>query len=135
MIRVLFACVQNAGRSQMAAALFNALADPTKARAVSAGSAPAEHVHPEVIEVMRELGLDLAAATPTRLTDDLAAGVDLVVTMGCDEACPLVPASRRTEWDVPDPHGQPLARVRAIRDEIREHVRQLIERQRSGRTP
>jgi arsenate reductase len=123
---VLFACVHNAGRSQMAAAFFNALADPTKAHAISAGTQPGAHVHPEVVEAMREVGIDLSGVQPTLLTDALARGADLLVTMGCGEACPFVPGLRREDWDLPDPKGQPIDRVRAIRDEIRARVRELI---------
>jgi arsenate reductase (thioredoxin) len=126
MTTVLFACVHNAGRSQMAAAFFNALADPAAARALSAGTQPAAHVHPEVIEAMREVQVDLSAVTPTLLTAELAAQAQLLVTMGCGEACPVVPGARRAEWDIADPKGQTPARVRAIRDQIRERVRALI---------
>jgi arsenate reductase len=123
---VLFACVHNAGRSQMAAAFFNALADPARAHALSAGSAPGTCVHPEVVAVMREVGIDLGAATPRRLDEALAAGADLLVTMGCGEACPVVPGLRRQDWDLPDPKGQPPERVRAIRDAVRERVERLV---------
>lgn len=126
---VLFACVHNAGRSQMAAALFNALADPAKARAVSAGTEPADRVHPVVVEVMREIGIDLAAARPQRLTDELAVGAQWLVTMGCGEQCPHVPGLRREDWPVEDPKDQPIDRVRAIRDEIAARVRRLIVEQ------
>jgi arsenate reductase len=129
MTTVLFACVQNAGRSQMAAALFNRLADPTKARALSAGTAPADRVHPVVVEVMREVGLDLSDARPQRLTDAMAARVQWLVTMGCGDACPHVPGVRREDWPLEDPKDQPLERVRAIRDEIAERVRRLIAEQ------
>ncbi|MBI4518530.1 MAG: arsenate reductase ArsC [Deltaproteobacteria bacterium] len=130
---VIFACVHNAGRSQMAAGFFNRLADPTRARARSAGTQPAEHVHPEVVAVMRELGIDLSTAQPTRLTDELAAGAQLLVTMGCGESCPLVPGLRRQDWNLPDPKGQPIERVRTIRDEIRVRVEQLITAEGWGR--
>ena len=123
---VIFACVHNAGRSQMAAAFFNQLADPSRARALSAGTQPAAHVHPEVVAVMREVGIDLRSARPTRLTDELAAGAELLVTMGCGESCPVVPGLRRQDWNLPDPKGQPVERVRAIRDEIRARVGRLI---------
>ena len=122
---VIFACVHNAGRSQMAAALFNAAADPTKARAISAGTQPADSVHPEVIAAMREVGIDLTAAKPQLLTRDLAQGATLLVTMGCGDACPVVPGLRRDDWPLPDPKGKPLDEVRRIRDEIRARVRQL----------
>ncbi len=123
---VIFACVHNAGRSQMAAAFFNQLADRSRARALSAGTQPAEHVHREVVAVMREVGIDLSTAQPTRLTDELAAGAQLLVTMGCGESCPVVPGLRRQDWNLPDPKGQPIERVRAIRDEIRRRVEELI---------
>jgi arsenate reductase len=105
---VLFACVHNAGRSQMAAAIFNELADPTKARAISAGTQPGTRVHGEVVEVMREMGIDLESVLPTKLTDDLAAGANILVTMGCGEACPVVPGVEREDWPLEDPKGQPL---------------------------
>jgi arsenate reductase len=124
--QVVFACVHNAGRSQMAAAFFNALADPARARAVSAGTEPGDRVHPEVVAVMREVGLDLSRATPSRLTADLAARGQLLVTMGCGEACPVVPGLKREDWPLDDPKGQPLDRVRHIRDEIRARVAALI---------
>ena len=123
---VIFACVHNAGRSQMAAALFNAIADPAKARAMSAGTDPGERVHPEVIEVMGEEGIDLAEARPRRLTPDLAAAADWLVTMGCGEACPVVPGVRREDWPLPDPKGQPLSRVREIRDQISGRIRRFV---------
>jgi len=123
---VIFACVHNAGRSQMAAAFFNRLADPSLARAISAGTQPAAQVHPEVVAVMREVGIDLSDARPTPLTDDLAAGAQLLVTMGCGESCPVVPGLRRQDWNLADPKGQPIERVRTIRDDIRAHVERLI---------
>lgn len=126
MTTVLFACVHNAGRSQMAAGFFNALADLALAHAVSAGTQPAEHVHPEVLQVMRDVGIDLSGVTPALLTDAVAAGVQVLVTMGCGETCPFVPGVERIEWDIPDPKGQPLDRVRAIRDDLRARVEQLI---------
>jgi arsenate reductase len=127
---VIFACVHNAGRSQMAAAFFNAGADPAKAHAVSAGTEPGKNVHPEVVEVMREVGFDLSAARPTRLTDELARGVSLLVTMGCGEACPFVPGLQREDWALDDPKGQPRERVREIRDEVRRRVEELLQTQR-----
>jgi arsenate reductase len=126
---VLFACVHNAGRSQMAAAFFNALADPAKARAVSAGTQPAARVHPEVVAAMREAGVDLAGASPTLLTDALAAKVQLLVTMGCGEACPFVPGLRRQDWRLEDPKGLSVEQVRAIRDDIRARVEGLVRRE------
>jgi arsenate reductase len=127
MTTVIFACVHNAGRSQMAAAFFNEVADAAKARAVSAGTEPAGRVHPEVVAVMREVGIDLAAARPRRLTPELAAGAGLLVTMGCGEQCPVVPGLRRDDWALEDPKGQPIERVRAIRDDVRRRVAQLVE--------
>jgi arsenate reductase len=125
-ITVLFACVHNAGRSQMAAAFFNRLADDTKARAISAGTEPGAAVHPEVVEAMREVGVDLSTARPRHLTPELASRAALLVTMGCGEACPFVPGLAREDWNLPDPKGQPAGRVRAIRDEVRAHVERLI---------
>jgi len=125
---VLFACVHNAGRSQMAAAFFSRLADPACARAISAGTRPAEHVHPEVVEAMREVGIDLSQARPQKLTPELAADGDLLITMGCGDECPYVPGLRRDDWPLDDPKDQPLARVREIRDEIRARVKRLIDR-------
>lgn len=124
---VLFACVHNAGRSQMAAALLNQLAEPGRARAISAGTQPAEHVHPVVAEVMREAGLELGRARPQLLTHELAAGSDLLITMGCGEACPVIPGLRREDWPLPDPKGQPIERVREIREEIRARVQKLLQ--------
>lgn len=123
---VIFACIHNAGRSQMAAAFFTALADPTRATALSAGTAPAERVHPEVVEVMREVGVDVSGARPIRLTDELARAASLLVTMGCGESCPFVPGLERLDWNLADPKGLPPERVRAIRDDIRDHVLQLV---------
>jgi arsenate reductase (thioredoxin) len=124
---IVFACVHNAGRSQMAAAFFNALVDPAKARALSAGTAPGERVHPEVVEVMREAGIDLASATPQRLTPELAAGAQMLVTMGCGDECPHIPGVIRDDWPLADPKGKPLPEVRAIRDDIRRRVAMLVE--------
>ena len=130
MTTVIFACVHNAGRSQMAAAFFNAGVDPAKARAVSAGTEPGDRVHPEVVDVMREIGFDLGGAKPQRLTDALARQASLLVTMGCGEACPYVPGLARDDWALPDPKGQSLDRVREIRDDIRRRVDALLlERQ------
>lgn len=126
MNRVIFACVHNAGRSQMAAAFFNALAAPEKARAISAGTQPGEHVHPEVIAVMREVGIDLAGVRPQRLTADLAKGARLLVTMGCGDECPVVPGARRDDWPLQDPKGRPIERVRALREEIKARVELLV---------
>ncbi len=126
---VLFACVHNAGRSQMAAALFNKLADPMKARAISAGTEPGSRVHPEVVTAMREIGIELAAVTPQKLTDELAATSSLLVTMGCGEACPVVPGLKRMDWPLEDPKGKPIDRVREIRDDVRQRVSELLGQQ------
>ena len=122
---VLFACVHNAGRSQMAAAWFNALCDGGKARAISAGTQPGERVHPDVVQVMREVGIDLAEVRPRFLSEELAKQATLLVTMGCGDACPYVPGLKKLDWPLEDPKGQPIERVRAIRDEIRELVTAL----------
>jgi arsenate reductase len=123
---VLFACVHNAGRSQMAAAFFNSLADPALARGTSAGTEPAERVHPEVVAAMAELGFALGHAPLRKLTPELARGVHLLVTMGCGEACPAVPGLRVVDWLIEDPKGRDMDAVRRIRDEIRERVRDLV---------
>jgi arsenate reductase len=124
---VLFACVHNAGRSQMAAAWFKKLADPSQATAISAGTQPGVRVHPEVVEVMKEVDLDLSRETPRFLADELAQSAFLLVTMGCGEACPFVPGLLREDWPLEDPKGKPAARVREIRDEVREHVERLLQ--------
>jgi arsenate reductase len=123
---VLFACVHNAGRSQMAAALFNTHADPQKARAISAGTRPADRVHPEVVEAMREIGIDVSVSQPQHLSHDLAAQSDVLVTMGCGDECPFVPGVIRDDWPLEDPKGKSADDVRRIRDEIRDRVEQLI---------
>jgi arsenate reductase len=123
---VLFACVHNAGRSQMAAAFFDAEADAARAQAASAGTQPAAAVHPAVVQAMREAGLDLSGAVPRRLTDELARGARLLVTMGCGEECPAVPGLARRDWPLRDPHGEGLDAVRTIRDEIRARVSALL---------
>ena len=123
---VMFACVHNAGRSQMAAAFFNALADPRKARAVSAGTEPGERIHDVVIDAMREVGADLRAAVPRLLTPELAKDATWLITMGCGDACPVVPRIRRDDWPLDDPKGQPLERVREIRDDIRQRVEAFL---------
>lgn len=129
MITVIFACVHSAGRSQMAAAFFTALADPARARALAAGTAPGERVHPEVVATMREVGIDLSAARPRRLTEALAAEAQLLITMGCGESCPVVPGLRREDWQLADPKGRPAGEVRAIRDDIRARVARLVAEQ------
>lgn len=126
---VIFACVHNAGRSQMASAFFRKLANAERARGLSAGTQPAAHVHPEVVEVMREVGIDLSDQTPQRLTDELARDAQLLITMGCGEACPLVPGLRREDWPLADPKGQGLEQVRAIRDDVHRRVRELLARE------
>ena len=124
---VLFACVHNAGRSQMAAAWFNTLADPAKARAISAGTEPGARVHPEVVEAMREVGIDLSTVEPREAHGRPGARrADLLVTMGCGEACPVVPGVERDDWPLEDPKGSPIERVRRIRDEIEGRVRRLL---------
>jgi len=125
---VLFACIHNAGRSQMAAAFFNQAAAPSKARAVSAGTNPGARVHPEVVAVMHEVGLDLSGAATTTLTPSLAATASLLITMGCGDECPYVPGVVRDDWPLEDPKGKPVEAVRVIRDEIRKKVEALIAR-------
>jgi arsenate reductase len=129
MTTVLFACVHNAGRSQMAAAWFNLLSDPVKARAVSAGTDPGPRVHPEVVVAMREVGVDLSRAPTSILTTELAQRAQMLITMGCGDECPVIPGLKRDDWPLEDPKGKPLARVREIRDEIRGRVEALLERE------
>ena len=126
---VLFACVHNAGRSQMAAAFFNQLADPAKARAVSAGTNPGPAVHPEVVAAMREVEIDLSGAATTKLTTSLAETASMLVTMGCGDECPYVPGVARDDWPLDDPKGRPIDAVRGIRDDIRRRVDALITRE------
>jgi arsenate reductase (thioredoxin) len=126
MLKVIFACVHNAGRSQMAAALFNQLADPRKAQAISAGTEPGERVHPEVQAVMQEMGIDLGQAKPQKLTEELARDAQLLITMGCGDKCPYVPGLRRDDWALRDPKGLPAEEVRTIRDEVKDRVKVLI---------
>lgn len=130
MTTVLFACVHNAGRSQMAAAFFNALVAEGRARAISAGTDPAGHVHPEVVDAMREVGIDVSHATPTRLTDALAREANVLVTMGCGEQCPVVPGVKRLDWELADPKGQRVEQVRRIRDDIHQRVVALLDAER-----
>ena len=125
MSTVLFVCLQNAGRSQMSQAFFERAAQSTH-RALSAGTRPAEQVHPEVVEVMREVGIDLADRTPQRLTRELAEQADVVVTMGCGDECPFIPGRRYIDWELPDPSGQALEAVRKTRDEIATRVAALL---------
>jgi arsenate reductase len=122
---VLFVCLHNAGRSQMSQALFER-ADAGRHTALSAGTTPAERVHPEVVEVMAELGIDLSDRRPQLLTRELAERADVVVTMGCGDACPYIPGKRYLDWGLPDPKGRPLAEVRATRDEIARRTRSLV---------
>jgi len=126
MDKVVFACVHNAGRSQMAAAFFNALADGAKARAISAGTDPGPHVHPEVAAAMKEVGIDVGDTAPQRLTPELAAGSRHLVTMGCGDQCPYIPGARVHDWPLDDPKGKPAERVREIRDDVRRRVQAFI---------
>jgi protein-tyrosine-phosphatase len=125
MATVLFVCVQNAGRSQMSAALLDREA-AGRHISLSAGTTPADHVHPEVVELMRELGIDLSGRRPVRFTHELAERADVVVTMGCGDACPYIPGKRYIEWNIPDPHGRSPVEVRAIRKQIVEQTRALL---------
>lgn len=127
MTRVVFACTHNAGRSQMAAAFFNKLADPGKAVAISAGTEPATQVHPEVLAAMKQAGIDLSQAKPRLLTTELADGASFLVTLGCGEACPYLPGVKVLDWPIEDPKGQAIDRVREIRDEIHKRVRDFAE--------
>jgi arsenate reductase (thioredoxin) len=124
MASVLFVCLHNAGRSQMSQALFEQAA-AERHTAMSAGTTPAERVHPEVVQVMREIGIDLAGRRPQLLTGELAAQADLIVTMGCGDECPYIPGKRYIDWDLPDPKGRPIAEVRATRDDIKRRVTAL----------
>jgi arsenate reductase (thioredoxin) len=125
MATALFVCLHNAGRSQMSAALFERAAN-RRHRALSAGTTPAERVHPEVVEVMREIGIDLSGRTPRLLTRELTEQADVVVTMGCGDECPYIPGKRYVDWDLPDPKGRPVDDVRAIRDDIAARVAELV---------
>jgi len=126
MHKVIFACVHNAGRSQMAAAFFNQLADSKKATAVSAGTEPGPQVHPEVLAVMEEVGIDLSNAKPQKLTEELVRDAQLLITMGCGDNCPYVPGLRREDWPLCDPKGLAIEEVRNIRDEIKSRVQTLL---------
>ena len=130
MFKVIFACVHNAGRSQMAAAFFNQLADHSRAQAISAGTDPGLRVHPEVLAVMLEIGIDLSSAKPQKLTEEIARDAQLLITMGCGDNCPYVPGLRRDDWPLRDPKGQSVEQVRIIRDEIRDRVLRLLEHER-----
>ncbi len=125
MSRVLFVCLQNAGRSQISRALFEQAAEE-RHEADSAGTTPADAVHPEVVEAMAEVGIDLSGEMPTELTRDLAEWADVVVTMGCGDACPYIPGKRYIDWQLEDPAGQPLDQVRWVRDEIEKRIDALI---------
>lgn len=126
---VLFACVHNAGRSQMAAAFLNLFRAPEMVTAISAGTQPADRIQPEVVQAMREIGVDLSAATPQLLTGELLSMAQVVVTMGCGESCPVIVGQERHDWPVADPQGQTLERVRQIRDEIRDRVWRLVAKE------
>ena len=123
---ILFACIHNAGRSQMAAAWLNKLANAERARGISAGTEPGSRVHPEVLEAMKEVGVDLSDAKPVLLTQELAAGASLLVTMGCGESCPVVPGLERSDWPLQDPKGKDMDTVRRIRDDIHDRVKALV---------
>lgn len=125
---VIFACVHNAGRSQMAAAFFNTLADRSRARALSAGTSPGDRVYPEVVAAMKEEGIDVSGARPQKLTTELAAEAHVLVTMGCGDECPYVPGAERDDWPLEDPKGKDAGEVRRIRDEIRDRVARLVDR-------
>jgi arsenate reductase len=125
MSTVLFVCLQNAGRSQMSQALFTRAAG-SRHQALSAGTTPAAHVHPEVVTVMNELGIGVSDRTPQPLTRELAEQADLVITMGCGDQCPYIPGKRYLDWDLTDPAGQPLDTVRTVRDEIDRRVQALV---------
>ena len=127
MTTILFACVANAGRSQMAAAFFNQLTHPKKARAISAGTRPGAAVHPEIVTAMREVGIDLTQAVPQRLTPELASTAQFLITMGCGDECPYVPGVQRDDWPLDDPKGQPAEAVRRIRDDIHQRVRNFVK--------
>jgi arsenate reductase len=126
MANALFVCLHNAGRSQMSQALFERAAAGQHA-ARSAGTTPGDHVHPEVVDAMDELGIDLADRVPHELTEEDARWADVVVTMGCGDKCPYIPGRRYVDWDLPDPKGRPIAAVRATRDEIARRVDELVE--------
>ena len=126
MSHVLFVCLQNAGRSQMSAALFERAAEGRHEASI-AGTTPAERVHPEVIEAMSEVGFDLTGRVPRKLTRDMAERADIVVTMGCGDECPYIPGKRYLDWELADPKGRPLDEVRQTRDEIARRVAELVE--------
>jgi arsenate reductase (thioredoxin) len=127
-VKVIFACVHNAGRSQMAAAFFNELAETSRDSAISAGTEPGERVHSEVVQVMKEIGVDLSSAKPQLLTDELARQSDMLITMGCGDACLYVPGLKKDDWPLEDPKGKPLQTVRNIRDQIKLRIQELIQK-------
>jgi arsenate reductase len=131
--KVIFACVHSAGRSQMAAAFFDSMVDHAAARGLAAGTDPGTRVHPEVVATMAEVGIDLSAAHPRKLTTELAGDAALLITMGCGERCPVVPGLRREDWPLDDPKGRSPAEVRRIRDDIRDRVTALIDREKLPR--
>ena len=133
MAHVLFVCLHNAGRSQMSQALFEAAA-AGRHYADAAGTRPADRVHPEVVEAMREVGIDLAGRRPRALTPELAERADVIVTMGCGDECPYVPGKRYLDWDLPDPKGRPIGEVRATRDDIVRRVEALVAELEAGRS-
>jgi arsenate reductase len=122
----IFACIHNAGRSQMSAAFFNQFVDPDLARGISAGTHPAERVHAVVVDAMREVGIDISNAKPQKLTAELVQNAEMLVTMGCGDECPYVPGLRRADWPLPDPKGQGIESVRQVRDEIKRRILQLL---------
>ena len=130
--KVVFACIANAGRSQMAAAFFNKLANPQRAYATSAGTRPGDAVHPEVVHAMREVGLDLSGAQPQYLSTDLTEDAHIVITMGCGDDCPLLPGVEHEDWPLDDPKDQPLETVRRVRDDIERRVKALIQERKWG---
>lgn len=130
----IFACIHNAGRSQMSAAFFNQLANPDLARAISAGTHPADQVHPVVVDAMREVGIDLSNAVPQKLTAELARNAEMLITMGCGDECPYVPGLRRDDWPLPDPKGQDIESVRQTRDEIQQRVSRLLVQENLSRS-
>ena len=128
--KVVFACVANAGRSQMAAAIFNTLADPARAHAISAGTRPGAAVHPEVLAAMRELDIDLSSARPQYLSTEMTKDAHMLITMGCGDECPLVPGVERDDWPLEEPKEKPVETVRQIRDDIKTRVTALIKERR-----
>jgi arsenate reductase (thioredoxin) len=122
----IFACIHNAGRSQMSAAFFNQFVDPDLARGISAATHPAERVHAVVVDAMREVGIDISNAKPQKLTAELVQNAEMLVTMGCGDECPYVPGLRRADWPLPDPKGQGIESVRQVRDEIKRRILQLL---------